>query len=86
MISRAACVDANLNYLTEFFLQVFSQFTGVRDRPNKIMSDQGSQLADALKELQDIIECINWNLSNIFSIKYNTEWSFAPANTLNIYI
>ena len=34
----------------------------------------------------DIIKCIDWNLLDIFSVNHNTEWRFAPANTLKVYI
>ena len=86
MVSKAVYVDASLNYLTDLFLQVFCQFTGVRGRPKKILSDQGSQLVGASKELQDIIKCIDWNLLNIFSVNYNTESRFAPANRIKAYV
>ena len=81
MVSRAVYVDVSQNYSTDSLLQVLRRFTSVRGWPNKIFSDQGSQLVAASKELRDIIKGIDWDLLKRFSVNYNTEWSFSPADS-----
>ena len=81
MVSRAVYVDVSLNYSIDSLLQVLHRFTSVRGWPNKIFSDQGSQLVAASKELRDIIKGIDWNLLKRFSVNYNTEWDFAAADS-----
>ena len=74
-------VDVSQNYSTEKLLQVLRRFTSARLWPNKIFSEQGSQLVAASKELRDIIKGIDWDLLKRFSVNYNTEWCFAPADS-----
>ena len=81
MVSRAVYVDVSQSYYIDSLLQVLHRFTSVRGWPSKIFSDQGSQLVAASKELRDIIKGIDWDLLKRFSVNYNTEWNFAPADS-----
>ena len=74
MVSRVVYIGATKNYATVSFMQVLCQFTCARGRPNKIFSDQGSQIVAASKEFQDIIKGIDWDLLKRYSVNHNTTW------------
>ena len=80
MVSRAVYVDISLDYSTDAFLQVLRRFTSTRGWPNTIFSDNGSQLVAASKELRDTVKGLDWCVLQRYSVKYNTEWKFSPAD------
>ena len=53
--SLAMYVDISRDYSTDSFLQVLRRFACVRGWPNKMYSDNGSQLVRASKELRKVI-------------------------------
>ena len=78
LASRAVHIDVSEDYGTDSILQVIRRFICVRKSPSEILSDQGSQLIAAAK---DIAELASWDWSPI--VDYCTErkikWTLAPA-------
>ena len=77
--TRAVYVDISRDYSTDSFLQVLRRFACVRGWPNKLYSDNGSQLVGASKELKGAIEGLSRESLKSYCIQ-EMEWEFTPAN------
>ena len=53
-VSRAVYIDIAADYSTDGFLMPFRRFVSLQDYPDKVISDCGTQLMAASKELKDI--------------------------------
>ena len=76
--SRAVHIDVTEDYGTDSILQVIRKFMCVRKCPSEFLSDQGSQLIAAAK---DIAELASWDWSQIekFCTERKIKWTLAPA-------
>ena len=55
-VSRAVYVDIAADYSTEGFLMPFRRFVSLCGHPDKVISDCGTQIMAASKQLKDIIK------------------------------
>ena len=78
--SRAVYVDLSRDYSTDSFLQVLRRFSTFRGWPNKIYSDNGSQLVAASKELKETISNIDEEKLIGFCASQGTTWKFTTTN------
>ena len=78
--SRAVHADIAQNFSTEAFLQVLRRFGCLRGWPRKIHSDNGTQLVGAANQLKNAIQGLNWDEIQKYGHKFQTEWSFNPAD------
>ena len=78
--TRTVYVDISRDYSTASFLQVLRRFACVRGWPNKLYSDNGSQLVGASKELKGAIEGLSRERLKSYCIQKEMEWEFTPAN------
>ena len=78
LASRAVHIDVSEDYGTDSILQVIRRFICVRKSPSEILSDQGSQLIAAAK---DIAELASWDWSPIeqYCTERKIKWTLAPA-------
>ena len=76
--SRAVHIDVSEDYGTDSILQVIRKFMCIRKCPSEFISDQGSQLIAAAK---DIAELASWDWSKIekFCTERKIKWTLAPA-------
>ena len=78
--SRAIYADIVQNYSTEAFLQALRRFGCMRGWPQKIPSDNGTQLVGAASEWKRVLRELDWEQIQRFSNKHQIAWSFNPAD------
>ena len=78
--SRAVHADIVQNFSTDAFLQALRRFASIRGWPQKIHSDNGTQLAGAATELKNMVAGIDWEAVETYGHKFKTVWSFCPAD------
>ena len=78
--SRAVYVDLAKDSSTDSFLQVFRRFITIRGSPQKIFSDNGSNLVGASNELKQIVKNLNWKEIRDYGLQEGTQWTFSPGN------
>ena len=78
--SRAIYADIVQNYSTEAFLQALRRFGCMRGWPQKIHSDNGTQLVGAASELKKVLRELDWEQIQRFSNKHQITWSFNSAD------
>ena len=66
---RATYIDIAEGYDTESFLICLRRFIAIRGYPLKIISDRGSQLVSASKELQEITKEWDWQYIYIITAR-----------------
>ena len=80
LTSRAVFVDMANNYTTSGFLLVFRRFISVRGYPQKIFSDNGTNLVGACNELKEVIQGLDWQTIQDYGAHKGTKWIFSPGN------
>ena len=78
--TRAVHLELAVDYSTMAFLQTLRRFFTIRGQPALMISDNGSQLVGAERELREMIQ--GWNVQELkeFSAEKGMEWKFAtPA-------
>ena len=78
--SRAVHADIVQNYSTDAFLQALRRFASIRGWPQRIHSDNGTQLAGAATELKKTVANLDWEAVETYGHKFKTVWSFCPAD------
>ena len=65
-----------MDYSTMEFMQTLRRFFAIRGRPALMMSDNGSQLVGAERELKEMIQ--GWNVKELeeFSAEKGMKWQF----------
>ena len=79
LVSRAVYIDLTQSYETDSFLQTFRRFISLNGIPKVVVTDRGSQLVAANKELQIAFEMINWNVVQGWTVHKGIEWRFVPV-------
>ena len=79
-VSRAVYLDFVPDYSTNALLQAIRRFASMRGWPSKIHSDPGSQLKAAAKEIQQMIQSIDWMSIKEYGLQFGTTWYFQPAD------
>jgi hypothetical protein len=70
--SRAVHAEIVQNYSTEAFLQALRRFASVRGWPQKMHSDNGTQLVGAAAELKKVIKGLDWEEVQTYGHKFET--------------
>ena len=76
MNTRAVHLQLAVDYSTVEFMQTLRWFFAIRGQPALMMSDNGSQLVDAERELREMIQ--GWNHKELkeFSTEKGIRWQF----------
>lgn len=78
--TRAVHVDVAPDYSSEKFLMVLRRFVSLRGYPEKLLSDNGTQLKAANEELQKIFKAWEWDELIAFGTTKGMQWEFIPAD------
>ena len=76
MNTRAVHLELAVDYSTVEFMQTLRRFFAIRGQPELMMSDNGSQLAGAERELIDMIQRWNHKEPKEFSAEKGMRWQF----------
>ena len=79
-ISRAVNAEIAQNFSTDAFLQALRRYASIRGWPQKIHSDNGSQLVGAANELKRVITDLDFEELQLYGPASKTTWSFCPAD------
>ena len=79
-VSRAVYLDIASDYSTPAFLMVLRRFVSLRGYPSLIISDPGSQLVAASKELRAVVDGLDKNKIMEFGVNDGLRWQFTSAN------
>ena len=74
--TRAIHIDVTEGYSTDNILQTLRKFVTLRDCPSEIISDQGSQMMSAAKELT---ESWDWSTVSKWANNNKIKWTVVPA-------
>lgn len=79
MVTRAIHLELTVDYSTMEFLQKLT--VAIRGQPPLLMSDNGSQLVDAERELKEMIR--GWNHKELkeFGAEREIEWKFTTPGS-----
>ena len=80
LTTRAVHIEVAANYSQNGFMQVLRRFVSIRGYPSKMISDAGSQLVSASKELRDVFNTFNNDVLLQFGAQNGMEWEFVPAD------
>ena len=74
--TRAVHLELAVDYSTVEFMQTLTRFSGIRGQPALMMSDSGSQLLGAERELREMIK--GWNHKELkeFNAEKGMRWQF----------
>ena len=77
MNTRAVHLELAVDYSTMEFMQTLRRFFAIRGQPALMMSDNGSQLVGAERELREMIQ--GWNRKELkeFSAEKGMKWQFS---------
>ncbi|XP_045198356.2 uncharacterized protein LOC123552681 [Mercenaria mercenaria] len=78
LTTRAVHLEVAHSLTTDSFMAAYQRFTSRRGHPEKVFSDNGTNLVSGDKELKRSIE--EWNQSKIgrYLVQQNAEWHFSP--------
>ena len=77
--TRAVHLDITVSYITDSILQTLRKFTSLRGCPTEIISDQGSQLVAASKDISDLTKDWNWDSVSGWAGNNSIKWTVVPA-------
>ena len=77
--TRAVYLDITESYGTDSILAAIRKFVSIRGSPTQMISDQGSQLKSASKEVATLAKDWNWSTVSDWAQSQNIEWKFVPA-------
>ena len=80
LFSRAVHVDLANDYSTSGFLLVLRRFVSIRGYPQKMFSDNGTNLVGASNELKQAIQGLDWEEIRNYGVHKGLEWVFSPGN------
>ena len=78
MVSRAVHLDLTQAYHTDALLQAIRRFMSLRGAPKEFLSDQGSQMVACSKEVEGMLELMDWNFVEGWCAKRSIDWKFVP--------
>ena len=78
--TRAVYLDIAADYSTDKFLMVLRRFVSLHGYPSKLLSDNGTQLVAANKELSNISKKWDWKHLKCFGVTEGFEWIFTSAD------
>ena len=77
--TRAIHLDLTEDYGTDAILQSIQRFTDIRGCPGEIISDQGSQLIAAAKDIAELTRGWNWKTASDWATNNRIKWTVVPA-------
>ena len=77
--TRAVHIDVTDSYSTDSILQTLKKFTSLRGFPAEIISDQGSQLVAASKDISDLTKDWNWDIVSNWAGNNKVKRKVVPA-------
>ena len=77
--TRAVHLDITDSYSTDSILQVLGKFTALRECPVEFVSDQGSQLKAASKDIVELTKDWNWDKISSWASDNKIHWKVVPA-------
>ena len=78
--TRAVYLDLAADYSTDKFLMVLRRFVSLNGYPSKLLSDNGTQLIAASKELTAITKTWDWKKIKEYGVMKGLQWIFTPAD------
>ena len=78
-VTRAVYIDVTEGYSTGDILLTLRRFILTRIKPSEFISDQGSQLIKASKEVASLTKDWNWTTIAEWASNSNIHWKFVPA-------
>ena len=78
-VVRAVYLDLTEGYSTDAILQTLDRFVSTRGYPSKMISDQGTQLIAASKDIASLTKDWNWTTIAEWASDNKMEWKFVPA-------
>ena len=79
LTTRAVHLDLTQSYDTDCLLQALRRFINLRGTPAKILSDQGTQMVAASKEVAGMIELLDFSLIKGWCANRKITWEFTPV-------
>ena len=80
LVTRAVYVDVACSYNTNSFLQVLRRYVSLRGYPLKLISDNGSQLVGASRELEGMVRNLDWDTLKSYGAESGMSWGFTSAD------
>ena len=79
--TRAVHLELAVDYSTMEFIQVLRRFFAIRGQPAKLLSDNGTQLVGAERELREMIE--GWDVKQLqeYCSEKDVEWKFITPSS-----
>ena len=77
-VSRAVHLDLTQAYHTDALLQAIRRFMSLRGCPKEFLSDQGSQMVACSKEVEVMLEMIDWSFVDGWCSRRGVSWKFVP--------
>ena len=77
--SRALHLDLTEDYGTDSILETLRRFAIIRRCPGEIISDQGSQLIAAAKDIEAYVSKWDWQPINHWAANQRIKWTVVPA-------
>ncbi|XP_068670925.1 uncharacterized protein [Montipora foliosa] len=78
--TRAVCLNLTSDYSTDKFLMVLRRFVSLNRYPSKLLSDNGTQLIAASKELTAIAKTWDWKKIKEYGVMEGLQWIFTPED------
>lgn len=84
LTTRAVHIEIAHSLTTDSFISAYQRFTSRRGHPEKLFSDNGTNLVSGDKELKKSLE--EWNQSKIgrYLVQRNIDWHFNPPYASNM--
>ena len=81
--TRAVHLELAVDYSAMEFIQVLRRFFAIRGQPAKLLSDNGTQLVGAERELREMIE--GWDVKQLqeYCSEKGVEWKFITPSSLH---
>ena len=77
--TRAMYLDLTEDYSTDAILVTLRRFVSIRGCPTEMISDQGSQLISAAKDIAELVEDWNWQPIATWAATNRMKWTVVPA-------
>ena len=78
--TRAVYLSLAADYSTDKFPMVFRRFVSINRYPSKLLSDNGTQLIAASKELTARTETWDWKKLKEYGVMEGLQWIFTPGD------
>ena len=77
--TRAMYLDLTEDYSTDAVLHTIRRFVSIRGCPSEMISDQGSQLISAAKDIAELVKDWDWGSIATWAATKQMKWTVVPA-------